>query len=39
MTAYAATRRGRESWAPLRLLLDGLRPSSDEQRDWPRPPC
>src|SRR3954462_6740301 len=31
MTAYAATRRGRESWAPLRLLLDGLRPSSDEQ--------
>ena len=39
MTAYAATRRGRESWAPLRLLLDGLRPTSDEQRAWPRPPC
>jgi len=49
MTAYAATRRGRESWAPLRLLLDGLCPaggqpgpahapgSAPPQRDWPRP--
>ncbi|MEU0496212.1 LysR family transcriptional regulator [Mycobacterium sp. NPDC006124] len=49
MTAYAATRRGRESWAPLRLLLDRLRPvpgergqlrtpdSAPPQRDWPRP--
>ncbi|MDP9166673.1 MAG: LysR family transcriptional regulator [Actinomycetota bacterium] len=39
MTAYAATRRGRENWAPLRLILDGLRPgrSSLPRRDWPRP--
>ena len=25
MTAYAATRRGRADWPPLRLILDGLR--------------
>jgi DNA-binding transcriptional LysR family regulator len=39
MTAYAATRRGRENWAPLRLILDGLCPpgSSLPQHDWPRP--
>ena len=39
MTAYAATRRGRENWAPLRLILDGLRPgrSSLPHHDWPRP--
>jgi DNA-binding transcriptional LysR family regulator len=39
MTAYAATRRGRENWAPLRLMLDRLCPgeSSLSQHDWPRP--
>ena len=25
LTAYAATRRGRDAWPPLRLLLDRLR--------------
>ena len=24
LTAYAATRRGRSNWAPLRLVLDRL---------------
>ncbi|MBJ7338249.1 LysR family transcriptional regulator [Mycolicibacterium sp.] len=39
MTAYAATRRGRANWPPLRLLLDGLRPGKEAlpQHDWPRP--
>jgi DNA-binding transcriptional LysR family regulator len=39
MTAYAVTRRGRGSWPPLRLLLDGLCPSESSlpQRHWPRP--
>ena len=38
MTAYAATRRGRENWAPLRLILGGLCPrgSSLPQHAWPR---
>lgn len=39
LRAYAATRRGRETWAPLRLMLEGLCPpgSSLPQNDWPRP--
>ena len=39
MTAYAATRRGRANWPPLRLVLDGLRPrkAALPQHDWPRP--
>ncbi|TPG33529.1 LysR family transcriptional regulator [Mycolicibacterium hodleri] len=38
MTAYAATRRGRTNWSPLRLILDGLRPrkAALPQHDWPR---
>ena len=39
MTAYAVTRRGRETWPPLRLMLDGLCPREPSlpQRNWPRP--
>lgn len=29
LTAYAATRRGRAAWAPLRLVLDRLRATDD----------
>ena len=30
MTAYAVTRRGRESWSPLRLVLDRLDADVDQ---------
>lgn len=39
MTVYAVTRRGRESWPPLRLLLDRLRSHADALSAsvlWPR---
>lgn len=37
MTAYAVTRRGRSSWAPLRALLDRIRPTGAATRlpRWP----
>jgi DNA-binding transcriptional LysR family regulator len=35
LRAYAVTRRGREQWAPLRVLLEGLRPSSGTARRRP----
>ncbi|BDX31824.1 LysR family transcriptional regulator [Mycobacterium antarcticum] len=40
MTTYAATRRGRANWPPLRLILDGLGPGEDvlPHTSWPRPP-
>jgi DNA-binding transcriptional LysR family regulator len=40
MTAYAATRRGRSTWPPLRVVLDRLRPPPGEplpRPRWPRP--
>lgn len=40
LTAYAATRRGRSTWPPLRVVLDRLRPPRREplpRPDWPRP--
>lgn len=40
MTAYAATRRGRSTWPPLRAVLDRLRPPKGEplpRPKWPRP--
>ena len=39
LTAYAAVRRGRSNWPPLRMVLDRLRPQSPglPQEDWPRP--
>lgn len=40
MTAYAATRRGRSTWPPLRVVLDRLRSPSGEalpRPQWPRP--
>jgi DNA-binding transcriptional LysR family regulator len=39
MTAYAVTRIGRSTWAPLRAVLDRLRPlrGVPPQPDWPRP--
>lgn len=39
LTAYAAIRRGRSNWPPLRMVLDRLRPQSRvlPQEDWPRP--
>lgn len=39
MTAYAVTRRGRENWPPLRVMLDQLRPRETAlpQQDWPHP--
>lgn len=40
LTAYAATRRGRSTWPPLRVVLDRLRPPTGEPLpwpDWPRP--
>lgn len=39
MTAYAVTRRGRDSWAPLRLVLSRLTAADDGVRmldQWPR---
>lgn len=38
MTAYAATRRGRSTWPPLRVVLERLRPPPDESFPWPRWP-
>jgi DNA-binding transcriptional LysR family regulator len=40
LTAYAATRRGRATWPPLRVVLDRLRPQAGvvpPQLVWPRP--
>jgi DNA-binding transcriptional LysR family regulator len=40
LTAYAATRRGRSTWPPLRAVLDRMRPPSRKplpRPDWPRP--
>jgi DNA-binding transcriptional LysR family regulator len=40
LTAYAATRRGRSTWPPLRVVLDRLTPPRGEplpRPDWPRP--
>jgi DNA-binding transcriptional LysR family regulator len=39
LTAYAVIRRGRSNWAPLRTILDRLRPPSPSlpQEVWPRP--
>jgi DNA-binding transcriptional LysR family regulator len=40
LTAYAATRRGRATWPPLRLVLDRLSPPDGVvplQPVWPRP--
>ena len=38
MTAYAVTRRGRDTWAPLRVVLRHIVPSGDapELPCWPR---
>ena len=39
MTAYAMTRRGRSTWPPLRLVLDRLRPGTNQApvlETWPR---
>ena len=38
MTAYAATRRGRSTWPPLRVVLDRLRPPPGEPLPWPQWP-
>jgi DNA-binding transcriptional LysR family regulator len=35
LTAYAATRRGRSTWPPLRAVLDRLRPPPGEPLPWP----
>ena len=40
LTAYAATRRGRSTWPPLRVVLDRLRPRQGiplPRPEWPRP--
>lgn len=40
LTAYAATRRGRSTWSPLRVVLDRLRPQHSQslpRPEWPRP--
>ncbi|RDH79244.1 LysR family transcriptional regulator [Mycolicibacterium moriokaense] len=40
LTAYAATRRGRSTWPPLRVVLDRLRPPAGQplpRPAWPRP--
>ncbi len=40
LTAYAATRRGRSTWPPLRVVLDRLRPKTGgplPRPEWPRP--
>jgi DNA-binding transcriptional LysR family regulator len=39
LTAYAAARRGRSNWSPLRTIIDRLRPRNPSlpQEDWPRP--
>jgi DNA-binding transcriptional LysR family regulator len=34
MTTYAVTRRGRESWSPLRLLLDRLVAGHQDTQAW-----
>ena len=38
LTAYAATRRGRSTWPPLRVVLDRLRPPPGEPLPWPQWP-
>jgi DNA-binding transcriptional LysR family regulator len=38
MTAYAATRKGRSTWPPLRVVLDRLRPAPGEPLPWPQWP-
>jgi DNA-binding transcriptional LysR family regulator len=35
LTAYAATRRGRSTWPPLRVVLDRLCPPPGEPLPWP----
>jgi DNA-binding transcriptional LysR family regulator len=35
LTAYAATRRGRSTWPPLRAVLDRLRPAPGAPLPWP----
>ncbi len=40
LTAYPATRRGRSTWSPLRVVLERLRPPPDgplPRPQWPRP--
>ena len=39
LTAYAAVRRGRSRWSPLRTIVDRLRPRNPPLplEDWPRP--
>jgi DNA-binding transcriptional LysR family regulator len=40
LTAYAATRRGRATWPPLRLILDRFSPPDGAVPShpvWPRP--
>ena len=39
LTAYAATRVGRSTWPPLRVVLDRLRPPPGTlpRHSWPRP--
>jgi DNA-binding transcriptional LysR family regulator len=40
LTAYAATRRGRSTWPPLRAVIDRLRPPPGKpvpRPTWPRP--
>jgi DNA-binding transcriptional LysR family regulator len=39
LTAYAAVRRGRSNWSPLRTIIDRLRPRNPSlpHEDWPRP--
>lgn len=39
LTAYAAIRRGRSNWSPLRTIIERLRPDKTAlpQEDWPRP--
>ncbi len=40
LTAYAVTRRGRDTWPPLRAVLDRMRPPPGEalpRPNWPRP--
>jgi DNA-binding transcriptional LysR family regulator len=40
LTAYAVTRRGRDTWPPLRVVLDRMRPAPGVELprpQWPRP--
>jgi DNA-binding transcriptional LysR family regulator len=40
LTAYAVTRRGRDTWSPLRVVLDRMRAASgggSQRARWPRP--